>query len=664
MAYVIYKDPSSFYVFARQVGTASQINPNRIVENQPSYVISAIKEQIRLCSTINLDLTSTHTTVDGVSLENSDRVLLVGQIAPYENGVYFWDAGHQMFFRSQDCFNIKSGFLVAVTEGVAEKDSVWMLTTEDPIEVDTTPIYFVKITSTAFHAATHLYAGIDAIDGNQVGIDYVPLNYVRDTSGPLVSDVHHLTAHIQGIDISLGGVGAPHASTHVRLGTDQIDGDILDIDYVPVNYVRDTSPPEVTNVEHLTAHLAGLDDAFGNLRSTAIAQVDPTRSDAIDDSNLDTPFITVQGAVDAVSPTGGIVEIYAPGPYDETVYIRYDNIRIVGKVGQGRPGGPTAQIRPSSGPALVITNATLNSIVPWVNSGPANYDLNYGLLIADVQYPWDIQIENVDFYPATNTEYPVVIVGVGVGTSFGGNELRWEGCSLRSNNNSLSVWARLSNYLVFEGQCWLAGLTKLHNIAGMWVNNSQISTVGNYYNVADDEPSDTGNYGLNGHFVMRGSLNLTGSARAGYDKLFQPFVEGTVNCDDTSRCNMEGGFVGTDVDCEQDAAITFIGTHVTGDLNFDTGGADPACSIRGGGYLGTLTDPGSRFTYTKYIALSTETSDGIAGLYHANKGGAWAARPVTNLYDGRMYFDTGLTKSFWYNTGDTTWYDAAGAPHP
>lgn len=45
-------------------------------------------------------------------------------------------------------------------------------------------------------------------------------------------------------------------------GTAEIDGDIIDITYVPTNYTRDTSPAQVTSVEELTAHLAGIDNAL------------------------------------------------------------------------------------------------------------------------------------------------------------------------------------------------------------------------------------------------------------------------------------------------------------------------------------------------------------------------------------------------------------------
>jgi hypothetical protein len=58
---------------------------------------------------------------------------------------------------------------------------------------------------------------------------------------------------VDGVDVS------NHNSRHIRGGLDEINGDTIDIDYVPANYIRDTSPSQVTNEEHLTAHLAGID---------------------------------------------------------------------------------------------------------------------------------------------------------------------------------------------------------------------------------------------------------------------------------------------------------------------------------------------------------------------------------------------------------------------
>lgn len=58
------------------------------------------------------------------------------------------------------------------------------------------------------------------------------------------------------------GAPAAHASTHIQAGGDEIDGDQLDIDFTPANYTPDVTPAEVTSVDHLSAHLKGIDDAL------------------------------------------------------------------------------------------------------------------------------------------------------------------------------------------------------------------------------------------------------------------------------------------------------------------------------------------------------------------------------------------------------------------
>jgi hypothetical protein len=65
----------------------------------------------------------------------------------------------------------------------------------------------------------------------------------------------------------------PHAPTHIEGGTDVIDGDQLEIDYTPANYVRDVTPGEVTTTTQLTAHLAGIDNALAPSMFTDLATV-------------------------------------------------------------------------------------------------------------------------------------------------------------------------------------------------------------------------------------------------------------------------------------------------------------------------------------------------------------------------------------------------------
>jgi hypothetical protein len=161
--------------------------------------------------------------------------------------------------------------------------------------------------ATTSHASTHITGGSDEIDGDQLDIDFTPTNYTPDISPAEVTNLDHLSAHLQGINNALGNIEdsigisnqdidfilealdgyalqvdlealqavttiiqnsldgyatVSHAPTHILGGSDEIDGDQLDIDFSPSNYTPDTSPSEVSNADHLSAHLKGIDNAL------------------------------------------------------------------------------------------------------------------------------------------------------------------------------------------------------------------------------------------------------------------------------------------------------------------------------------------------------------------------------------------------------------------
>lgn len=80
-----------------------------------------------------------------------------------------------------------------------------------------------------------------------------------------VGDVLEVT-YVQNVGIA-GLATNSHASTHLTGGSDEIDGDKLDIDFTPTNYTPSTSPVEVDNVNHLSAHLSGIDSVLASVGS-------------------------------------------------------------------------------------------------------------------------------------------------------------------------------------------------------------------------------------------------------------------------------------------------------------------------------------------------------------------------------------------------------------
>jgi len=103
---------------------------------------------------------------------------------------------------------------------------------------------------------------IDGLDGDILPITWNPTNYTPSTAPAQASDVDDLTAHLYGIDQELATVLASagtHAANHLTGGSDELDGDKLDIDWNPSNYTPSTTPSQANSVDNLTAHLYGID---------------------------------------------------------------------------------------------------------------------------------------------------------------------------------------------------------------------------------------------------------------------------------------------------------------------------------------------------------------------------------------------------------------------
>jgi hypothetical protein len=81
--------------------------------------------------------------LNGVTLATGDRILLTGQTDPKENGIYVIGATAGTTVRSAD--TLVAGIEVPVVEGTINADTIWQLSTNDPIEVGVTELTFIKI---------------------------------------------------------------------------------------------------------------------------------------------------------------------------------------------------------------------------------------------------------------------------------------------------------------------------------------------------------------------------------------------------------------------------------------------------------------------------------------------------------------------------------------
>lgn len=106
------------------------------------------KQSARAASTGNVTLATPGTTIDGVTLAANDRVLLKDQTSGAENGVYTWSGASAALVRAVDADSdaeVTSGLALSVTEGTANGDKVFVLTTNDPIDLDIDELSFTPL---------------------------------------------------------------------------------------------------------------------------------------------------------------------------------------------------------------------------------------------------------------------------------------------------------------------------------------------------------------------------------------------------------------------------------------------------------------------------------------------------------------------------------------
>jgi len=136
-------------------------------------------------------------------------------------------------------------------------------------------------------------AGLTGGGGNalSVNVDNSTIEIIADALQVKAGGIteNHLNTSVAGNGLTGGGgnplaVGAGSGITVnadsievnpadlISGGSAEIDGDKIDIDWNPSNYTPTTSPSEVDNVDQLTAHLAGIDNALAGISTENIYQ--------------------------------------------------------------------------------------------------------------------------------------------------------------------------------------------------------------------------------------------------------------------------------------------------------------------------------------------------------------------------------------------------------
>lgn len=130
-------------------GTASGDAVNKGQLDAAVLGLVDFKASARSVSTSNITLSGAQ-TIDGVSVIAGDRVLVAGQTTGADNGIYVAAAGAWSRATDADASaEVTAGMYLAVEEGTTYGDTVWLLTTNNPITLGTTSLTFSQLPSLA-----------------------------------------------------------------------------------------------------------------------------------------------------------------------------------------------------------------------------------------------------------------------------------------------------------------------------------------------------------------------------------------------------------------------------------------------------------------------------------------------------------------------------------
>ena len=166
-----------------------------------------VKQSVRVSTTANVNLATAleaGDAIDGVTLVAGNRVLVKHQTSGAENGLYVVQASGAAV-RADDA-NISSevtaGFFTFVEEGSLYGNTGWVLTTDNPITLDTTALTFTQFSGTGtFTAGSGL-----TLNGTEFSVDVTPSSgnaSLINTGGAVEVKVNTT----DGLEVTGSGVG-------------------------------------------------------------------------------------------------------------------------------------------------------------------------------------------------------------------------------------------------------------------------------------------------------------------------------------------------------------------------------------------------------------------------------------------------------------------------
>lgn len=176
--------------------------------------IGGWKAPARVLVSTNVSLTAPGSTLDGVSINNLDRIVLNGQSTPSQNGVYIWHGASSTMTRPTDCSTGDYsntgvlGMVITIEEGTSA-DQMWILATDAPITIGSTSLTYIKGSMTTYTASSGITLSGNNFTLNNsyftgdatISAGVISIGAGKVTNTMLVNN----SITIQGTSTSLGG---------------------------------------------------------------------------------------------------------------------------------------------------------------------------------------------------------------------------------------------------------------------------------------------------------------------------------------------------------------------------------------------------------------------------------------------------------------------------
>ena len=171
------------------------------------------------------------------------------------------------------------------------------------------PTGWVRADGAAFSRTAYadLFASIGTTYGS--GDGSTTFNVPNISGAGTGSPLYYIKSVLSG-DVQPSTVA--HAASHIRTGSDVIDGDRVQVDYVPTKYTRNSAASGAGATTDLTAHLSGIDNSFINMSRLAFQS---TTTSYTTSSNAPASAPNVFGTSLTFTANGTsayIIEAYAP----------------------------------------------------------------------------------------------------------------------------------------------------------------------------------------------------------------------------------------------------------------------------------------------------------------------------------------------------------------